>query len=172
MGLTQQQAEELQARVKKNGMLGRALDLAGTPTASPILGESDNTVVLVLDPIGAPRMTKSDRWRVDPNHPDPRKRQRPRVARYFAWRKQFVRLCQEHNWTLQAVLRVHFDVAMPTSWSKKKKAEMEGLPHQQKPDYDNLAKSIGDAFGVDDGFVWDARITKRWAYTGKITLWR
>ncbi len=34
-------------------------------------------------PMGAPRMTQSDRWKTNPNHVDPRKRQRTSVTSYF-----------------------------------------------------------------------------------------
>lgn len=201
MGFTKEQAEEMQARVSQMAIRAATEGLKSVPIAisgdlktgkmpmGPLLERAFNDdvvmgaalavlhgheqgIVLDIDPIGAPRMSHQDKWRTNPHHPDPKKRQRPCVTRYWDWKKKFVRLCADNNWELQAVLRVHFDVAMPDSWTKKKKAAMDGTPHQQKPDYDNLAKAIGDAFGVDDGFVWDARITKRWAYTGKITLWR
>lgn len=174
MGFTKEQAEEMQKRVDANRtpLLSRALEQAAVMNHPVAQAFASQPIVLDIDPIGAPRMSRQDKWRTNPHHPDPKKRQRPCVTRYWAWKKKFVRLCADHNWELQAVLRVHFDVAMPDSWSKKKKAAMDGTPHQQKPDYDNLAKAIGDAFGVDDGFIWDARITKRWAHTGKITLWR
>jgi Holliday junction resolvase RusA-like endonuclease len=42
---------------------------------------------------------------------------------------------------------------MPNSWSKKKKAEFNGKPHQQKPDLDNLIKAFKDALCEDDSYV-------------------
>jgi hypothetical protein len=39
---------------------------------------------------------------------------------------------------------------IPPSWSKGKKAIMEGRLHQQKPDKDNVEKAINDALFLDD----------------------
>lgn len=54
----------------------------------------------------------------------------------------------------------------PKSWSKRKRAEMQGQFHTQKPDGDNLMKSIKDGLnGVawhDDCQAADCRVVKRW----------
>lgn len=43
---------------------------------------------------------------------------------------------------------------MPASWSKKRKAEMAGRPHRQKPDRDNIDKAILDSlFDKDEGIA-------------------
>ena len=34
-----------------------------------------------------------------------------------------------------------FEMPMPKSWSKKKRAAMDGKPHQSVPDADNLVKA-------------------------------
>ena len=65
---------------------------------------------------------------------------------------------------------VTFKIAMPASWSKKKKAEMDGQPHRQVPDWDNLGKALSDAvYGQDCGIA-DIRIIKKWAKTGAIEI--
>lgn len=46
---------------------------------------------------------------------------------------------------------VFADVEMPRSWSTRKRAEMAGRPHTQKPDKDNCLKAICDAL---NGIVW------------------
>jgi Holliday junction resolvase RusA-like endonuclease len=56
--------------------------------------------------------------------------------------------------------------APPASWSKRKRAEMIGRPHTQKPDSDNVAKAIKDglnriAWG-DDAQVADLAVRKVW----------
>lgn len=128
--------------------------------------------VFELRPCPAPRMTRSDQWRVDPYHPDPKKRQRPEVARYFAFKTEFIYACNQQGYFLEEVLNVVIVVAMPESWSKKKKVEMFLAPHQQRPDRDNYLKAIQDAFKtVDDGYVYDGRTLKVWGYEEGILIY-
>ena len=107
-------------------------------------------------PVPKPRMTRADRWR-----------KRPSVLRYFEY-KDKVKLLEiavpENGAT------VVFHMPMPKSWSKKKRAEMDGKPHQQKPDVDNLGKALLDAVYCDDACVWDIRFIKLWSVDGRITL--
>ena len=59
---------------------------------------------------------------------------------------------------------------MPKSWSKKKKAEYDGKPHQQKPDIDNYLKGYMDALLDEDCKVWRlGDVRKIWGYEG--ALW-
>ena len=64
-------------------------------------------------------------------------------------------------------LRVVAFFAMPPSWSKKKRAALDGQHHTQKPDADNVLKVIKDGLNeiawVDDCQVADARVVKRWS---------
>lgn len=68
-------------------------------------------------PMGKPRMTRADKWK-----------QRPEVLRYRAF-------CDEVR--LRGVSmpdagsHVTFVLPMPPSWSKKKRAELNGKPHHQ-----------------------------------------
>lgn len=70
-----------------------------------------------------------------------------------------------------------FYVPMPKSWSKKKKDEMRGRLHQQRPDKDNYEKGLYDAIyykhpkGKDDSHIADSRITKLWADVGYIEIY-
>ncbi len=65
---------------------------------------------------------------------------------------------------------ITFVLPMPPSWSKKKRDAMDGQPHQQKPDLDNLKKSLLDALFEDDSHIWDARTSKVWGETGMIII--
>ncbi len=65
---------------------------------------------------------------------------------------------------------VVFHMPMPKSWSKKKRAVHDQLPHQQKPDVDNLFKSLADALFQDDSHIWNVTISKQWAYEGAIEI--
>ncbi|MBG3071635.1 RusA family crossover junction endodeoxyribonuclease, partial [Proteus mirabilis] len=49
-------------------------------------------------------------------------------------------------------------------------SEMNGKPHQQKPDKDNLEKALLDAIFDDDSRVWDGRVTKVWGERGQIII--
>lgn len=70
----------------------------------------------------------------------------------------------------ESYAHVTFVIPMPKSWSKKKRAEMDGKPHQSKPDKDNLEKALMDALFTDDSHIWDSRVTKLWGETGKIII--
>ena len=109
-----------------------------------------------ITPVPKPRQTRSDKWK-----------KRPAVMRYRAYadevRLKGVKLSENGD-------HVTFIIPMPKSWSDKKKIEMDGTAHQQKPDSSNLIKALEDALFTDDSAIWDYRITKRWGYTGKIIV--
>ncbi|MEL4014370.1 RusA family crossover junction endodeoxyribonuclease [Dryocola clanedunensis] len=109
-----------------------------------------------IAPLGKPRMTRADRWK-----------KRPEVMRYRAFCDE-VRL---HNVQLpESGFHVTFIIPMPPSWSKKKRQQYDGQPHQSKPDMDNLMKALMDAIYEDDAHIWDGHITKRWGETGQIII--
>lgn len=112
--------------------------------------------VFDICPIPKPRMTQRDRWA-----------KRPAVLRYRAFcdevRFRGVTL-PESGW------HVTFVLPMPDSWSKKKRAAMNGMPHQLKPDKDNLEKALLDAIFDDDARIWDGRVTKIWGERGCIQI--
>jgi hypothetical protein len=101
-------------------------------------------------------MTQRDKWQ-----------KRPAVVRYFAYKDE----CRFQGVTLpESGYHLTFHLPMPKSWSKNKKLEMCGQPHQQTPDKDNLEKALLDAIFTEDCRVWDGRVTKRWATTGMIEI--
>lgn len=106
-------------------------------------------------PISKPRQTQRDRWA-----------KRPPVLRYHAFKDE-VRL---HKVKLPECHHVIFVVPMPKSWSKKKHIEMDGQPHQQRPDVDNFWKALMDAIFEEDSHIWDARVTKIWGRKGEIRI--
>jgi len=111
-----------------------------------------------VEPIGKPRMTQRDKWK-----------KRECVERYFSFRDR-VRLLSCGFKMPEAGYHLKFFIPMPLSWSKKKRSEMVGKPHQAKPDKDNLEKAFLDAVCVDDAYVWDGRVSKYWSNHGKITI--
>ncbi len=63
-----------------------------------------------------------------------------------------------------------FYMPMPKSWSNKKRDTMHGTPHQQKPDWDNLAKAVCDALKKDDQTIWKCQTSKVWTNEGAIAI--
>lgn len=179
MGFSEEDAKRMQERVNANRatrpatpMLDRALNQLseselirmmkdGTPIVLNSTMPPAVAITLDIDPIGAPRQTRRDAW--EPC---------TAVVRYRAWKDKFRPACEAAGWQLTPDFRVEFDVAMPPSWSKKKKSKMLGAPHQQRPDIDNMCKAIMDAFGKDDGYVHTLNAIKRWAKAGRITLYK
>jgi Holliday junction resolvase RusA-like endonuclease len=68
-------------------------------------------------------------------------------------------------------MSIRFEMAMPDSWSKKKKNKFEGKPHLVKPDMDNMLKSLQDCLLTNDsGIWWYERLQKVWAREGRIII--
>jgi len=109
-----------------------------------------NELRLKVRPRPKPRMTKADAWK-----------KRPVVLKYWAYKDEVLR--QAKGYKLPDKIEIVFHLKMPKSWSKKKKAEMFGKPHQQRPDVDNLEKSIMDIFLGEDCRVWWSLTIKYWS---------
>lgn len=112
------------------------------------------TKIYPIDPCPKPRMTKKDC-------------RRPVHKRYWQWKADVQKLgVHVPEWGYWVI----FHIPMPKSWSKKKKAQMNGMAHQQRPDKDNLEKGLLDAIYGEDCRVWDGRVTKLWAEEGAIEV--
>jgi len=65
-------------------------------------------------------------------------------------------------------------LASPSCWfsfySKKKKAELLGMPCQITPDIDNLVKAVMDSLLPEDKTVWKICASKRWAEEGRVVI--
>ena len=109
-----------------------------------------------ITPTSKPRQTQRDKWA-----------KRPSVMRYRA----FADSCREEGVVIpKSGCHVTFYMPMPASWSQKKRANHFRRPHQQRPDIDNLLKSLLDAVHKDDSGVWDIRATKVWNDRGQIVI--
>lgn len=100
------------------------------------------------DIMGKPRMTQRDQWK-----------KRPVVLRFHAFKDE---LRFKGVWLPNSGYHLICVIPMPKSWNKKERAEMNGTPHQQKPDKDNIEKGIMDALVDNDELVWDGRVSKYW----------
>ena len=67
-----------------------------------------------------------------------------------------------------------FRMPMPRSWSQKKRREMDGRAHQQRPDIDNLIKAALDAakqYRGGDHTIWHiGGVMKVWSEDGEIEV--
>lgn len=62
---------------------------------------------------------------------------------------------------------ITFYIPCPKSWSQKKKEAYHGTLHQSRPDIDNLAKAFFDSLVIEDKFVANVTLTKRWVFYEK-----
>ena len=112
-------------------------------------------MIYKITPIAKCRMTRSDRWR-----------KRPCVMRYWKFKDEVKKLgikVEDHD-------TIVFHIPMPKSWSTIKREEMDGAPHKQKPDIDNLLKALLDALFDDDSHISAIRVRKHWSTEGMIGI--
>lgn len=109
-----------------------------------------------ITPIPKPRQTQSDRWK-----------QRPCVMRYRAFKDQ---IKASGLAVPECGCRMIFVLPMPSSWSKKKKDRMRGMPHKQRPDTDNLVKAVLDAVLTEDSHIYHVDGLKFWGDSGQIII--
>ena len=121
----------------------------------------NNTYTFNINPVPAPRMTQADKWQ-----------KRPAITKYFAFRDEMKYLAYiKHIETLPGKIdSIVFNIPMPCSWAKKKRAEMNGTPHTTRPDLDNYLKALNDCFGEDSHIHTIGTIKKVWSSTGSIQI--
>jgi Holliday junction resolvase RusA-like endonuclease len=126
-----------------------------------LIDRSRRVVRVPVVPMGKPRMTRSDKWK-----------KRPAVVQYRAFADTLRLHAKKAKFAIpDQGMRIEFLIPMPESWSEKKKQAMEGTPHQQKPDLDNLEKAVLDAMCGEDCTVWQiVGSEKRWSRDGAITF--
>ena len=121
---------------------------------------TERCYIMQVDPIGKPRMTKASA--------------RFRGKKYFVFKDEVKRQAEILSMppipnTIESLI---FFIPMPESWSKKKKEQLCGTLHEQKPDIDNLTKSLFDALCDEDSHIALIKgpLTKIWADEGKIAI--
>lgn len=109
-----------------------------------------------IKPTPKPRMTQRDKWKPSAS-----------ALRYFAFKDE----CMLKKVELpESGAHVTFIIPFPKSYSLKKRRKLDGQPHIQRPDVDNLCKALMDAVYGEDCGVYDIRISKFWGYAGKIII--
>lgn len=114
----------------------------------------ENSAVFIVPgtPVGKPRMTQRDKWK-----------KRPCVLAYRDY-------CDRIRAATPAILGevdcyaldVIAHIAVKPSWKLKLKKAKIGKPHRDKPDTDNIVKSVADAMFENDSGIWDERGRKYW----------
>lgn len=128
-----------------------------------------------ITPVPAPRANQWD-YKIKTGRNKGQKKpfhlMRPCVKKYINYKNQLTLLASMEKYQLTQPLNMVFVLPMPRSWSKKKKEKTNGLPHQSKPDLDNLIKSFKDAVLAEDSFVHHYKdIKKVWGYFGRIEVY-
>jgi len=110
-----------------------------------------------INPMGKPRMLRYSY------------KHNPTVKKYWQY-KDLLKLLAPKNIDWES-LSVTFLIPMPISWSKKKCKKMNGTPHLQTPDLDNLVKALQDCLLSNDAAVWHySDIRKIWGESGAIMI--
>lgn len=127
-------------------------------------------IVLNLDAVPKPRMTRRDKWK-----------QRPCVLQYRQFCDRLRALVGLEAWaviqkskTFPTFVGWAIEIEMTPGWSLKKQKAMAGQPHDLRPDRDNFDKAILDALFDEDRRIYAGVIGKFWAPVGekgRITLW-
>jgi len=125
----------------------------------PLVEIRDKVLVINMKPFPAPRIVRSDKWK-----------KRPCVMHYHAFRDELQLALRKAKYEFTGTLHIEFYLEMPKSWSLKKKKEMLGMPHQVKPDIDNLVKAFMDSFRRNDSFVYKINAAKWWAFDNAIAI--
>lgn len=115
-------------------------------------------VFYLIAPVPAPRQVRSDKWKP-----------RPAVIAYRAFRDQV----RAVGIRIPPRVGILFELEVPASWSKRRKAETIGEPHGSTPDLDNLVKSLLDSAESSDAYVHEIHASKVWAAPGfgGFSLW-
>ncbi len=118
-------------------------------------------IYIDLSPVPKPRMTQSDKWK-----------KRGATTRYWNYKDALIWLCKMNDYQIGEAISIDFIVEMPKSWSKKKRQEFNGKPHQSKPDLDNFIKAFKDALCKDDSHIYYyGRMRKMWGEKGAIIIY-
>lgn len=117
--------------------------------------------VFNITPIPAPRMTQGQ-IKFLHIHDGALSRQdlatKRRIKNYFAYKDAVLALSRKIRFAMPES-GFHIKFFLP---HRLQRPELEGTPHQQKPDTDNMLKAFKDALCSRDQAIWDYRVTKLW----------
>lgn len=118
------------------------------------------TITIPGEPMGKPRMTRSDKWK-----------KRDCVMRYRAWADEArLRAGKLPSPDVIASLSWTAYFEPPKSWSKKKRAAAMNTLHRSTPDRDNVDKAVLDALFPQDSAIASGMIQKRWGSPARLEI--
>lgn len=130
-----------------------------------------------ITPVSAVRTVQKDAvfFRIprDKLRPEGLKRLR-RIERYNKFKVSVLALAKAQRFQpVEQGMHIIFYMPVPQSWRKHKKDSMHMKLHTSRPDIDNLLKSVMDGWLVEDNFIADIRVTKKWVnqLIGYIEVW-
>lgn len=86
-----------------------------------------------------------------------------RIERYNKFKVSVLALAKSQNFKpVEQGMHIIFYMPVPQSWRKHKKESMHLKLHTSRPDIDNCLKAILDGWLVEDNFIADLRVTKKW----------
>jgi Holliday junction resolvase RusA-like endonuclease len=105
-----------------------------------------------------------------------RKRQ---LEKYNAYKEEIRYWAQKNQFVMpMAYFSIHFMVPFPQSWRKPRRVAMDGAPHTNTPDTDNMIKALFDSIlprrnriagqkGADDRKIHCYTVFKTWCQPGR-----
>ncbi len=113
------------------------------------------SIVIAGIPMAKPRMTRQDKWLEGkaPYRMTPREKTRAALLRrYRDWATTVTQKAKGLP-ECQGELSVWFYLPIPASWPQRHREQVEGQPHQKKPDLSNLIKGLEDAIFKNDQMI-------------------
>ena len=105
--------------------------------------------------VAKPRMTRRDQWQ-----------KRDCVLHYRDYCDR-IRAAAGEVAPMPDKIEAFVYIAMPASWSQRKKKEMAGQPHRTRPDASNVIKGLEDALLEEDSCLWSISLCKFWCWEGE-----
>jgi Holliday junction resolvase RusA-like endonuclease len=112
-------------------------------------------IVCHWQPMGKPRMTRRDQWLVG-------EKMREVVARFWKYAEELRKAAKGKIPEDISGMKADFYIAFPKSYSMKERLHLDGKPHEEKPDLDNLAKGVMDSLISNDQIISEIHCRKFW----------
>lgn len=95
-------------------------------------------------------------------------KRRERIEKYNDYKAAVAAEAKRIGFTMpEQGAHVTFYIPVSKSWRKHKKEFYHLKLHQERPDADNLYKSLSDSLMLEDKTIADVRITKKWVNSDK-----
>ncbi|MCF8360741.1 MAG: RusA family crossover junction endodeoxyribonuclease [Prolixibacteraceae bacterium] len=119
-----------------------------------------DTLIFKGQIVAKPRMTQRDKWT-----------ERTATSKYWGFKDHLRLTANTQGFMLSDCIEIKISFPMPKSWTKKKREILHLKPHRQKPDIDNLIKSVQDILlPDDDSGIWSVCAEKYWTKDDQGTL--